>query len=296
MSKFPNLSGRIHQLFVTKQFPECLALIHAAKQDEDATAWEYGTYIAALIKRHEGRISESLKASETLAQVNPTNSLNLKQMARCLYLTKNPTLALAAYDEALKYAGKDWEIYHNKGICLSLLEDFKEAEEMFKIALTIHAHESTFSCLGRMYLTTGDYASAFATYQQALEINPENVDFLVSLGLLYLKENREDKACTVLGRALCYDPVNVKAIIALGSILQSNGDYDGALMKYRTACLLHPDSPYVWNNVGMCFYGKGKLVAAVSCLRHAHYLHPFQPEISFNLGLCFLRTDQLASA
>ncbi|KAJ3217133.1 Bardet-Biedl syndrome 4 protein [Dinochytrium kinnereticum] len=287
---------RIHYLYVTGQHDECLALIAAVNGGgEGSRSSGYGLLVRGLISRSAGDISDAYAVGEEYAKIDPTNVQNLKSMARCLYLRHRIKDALQLYDEALKYAGHDWEIYHNKAICLCLLADYNGAEEFFRKALSIHAHESTFGHLGKMLLTLDKPDLAAEIYREGLRVNPENVDYLSRLGIISLKKNDIPKAMDYLGRALSYDPRNVKAIVGVGTILQRGGDYDGALVKYRTAILLSPESPKLWNNIGLCFVGKGKAVAAISCLKHASYLDPFNSKIASNLALSYLQAGQYAS-
>ncbi|KAJ3110874.1 Bardet-Biedl syndrome 4 protein [Phlyctochytrium bullatum] len=276
-----DLSWRIHQLYVSGQHDECLALI-AALEDagEGSKSAEHGLLVRAkgLICRASGEITEALELSREFGKLDPTNVMNLKNMARCLYLQHRIGEALGVYEEAMKYAGNDW------------------AEETFRKALSIHTHESTFNHLGRMLLTLEKRMEAAELYSQAVSVNPENVEYLTQLGLIWLNEKDFKKAREFLEKALAHDPRALKAVVGLASIFQQTGDYDGALIKYRLAVMQSPGSPQIWNNIGLCFAGKGKMVAAISCLKHAGYLDPFNVSISANLALCYVQAGQYASA
>ena len=67
--------------------------------------------------RQEGRIQESLELFQSCAVLNPANVLNLKQVARSLFLLGRHKAAIDVFNEALKLAPADWEITHNTGIC-----------------------------------------------------------------------------------------------------------------------------------------------------------------------------------
>lgn len=58
--------------------------------------------------RQEGRIQESLELFQSCAVLNPTNILNLKQVARSLFLLGRYKAAIDVYTEATKNVPADW--------------------------------------------------------------------------------------------------------------------------------------------------------------------------------------------
>ncbi|KAG4091986.1 sporangia induced Bardet-Biedl syndrome 4 protein [Neocallimastix lanati (nom. inval.)] len=285
----------IYHLYVTKQHNECLSIIEDILKASNNHC-KYPLYIKAMILRQNGEIEQSLEILRMVEKLDPTNIVNIKQIGRSLFLLGKHRSAIEVYDEALTLAGKDWEIYHNKGICYMFLKDYRKAIENFYKALEINNHDSTYTHLGKLLVQCGEYEEAIALYEQAITISPDNVDFLTVLGLLYLKKDDYPCAFNYIGRALSYDQTNSNGILVAGSILQNHYEFEGALMKYRICSVLNPDSPELWNNIGMCFYGKNKIIAAISCLKKALYLAPNEWKISFNLGLAHLKHEQYVSA
>lgn len=285
----------IHLHFIRKEYDKCMSLIKE-QLDETQGMCEYALYCKALILRQEGQIQESLDLFQRTVQINPHSADNLKQVARSLFLLARHKAALEVYNEAAKLSTKDWEIYHNQGVCYVYMKDFEKAKDCFKHALQYHRHDASFTQLGKVLLLEGDTESAIDIFKKAIEFSPENPDLMTTLGLLYLQLGQTSKAFEHLGNALTYDPSNVKAILGAGSMIQSHGDYDVALTKYRIAAAATPESPHLWNNIGMCFFGKKKYVAAISCLKRATYMAPFEWKILYNLGIIHLTMQQYASA
>lgn len=285
----------IHLHFIRKEFDFCKSLITEQLKETQGMC-EYALYVQALILRQEGQIQESLDLFQRTVQINPQSADNLKQVARSLFLLARHKAALEVYNEAAKLSSKDWEIYHNQGVCYVYMKDFEKAKDCFKHALQYHRHDASFIQLGKVLLLEGDTESAIDIFKRAVEFSPENPDLMTTLGLLYLQLGQTSKAFEHLGNALTYDPSNAKAILGAGSMIQSHGDYDVALTKYRIATAATPESPHLWNNIGMCFFGKKKYVAAISCLKRATYMAPFEWKILYNLGIIHLTMQQYASA
>eukprot|EP00742_Colponemidia_sp_Colp-10_P004412 GILJ01004709.1.p1 GENE.GILJ01004709.1~~GILJ01004709.1.p1 ORF type:complete len:470 (-),score=67.56 GILJ01004709.1:204-1574(-) len=285
----------IYTLFARQEFDECMKVIDDQLKETKGMC-EYAIYVKALIERQRGKIQESLQLFQAATCLNPQNPLNLKQVGRSLYLLGRHRDAIAVYEESENISPDDWEIYHNRGLCLMYLRQYEEAIDSFKRANSIQRHDATFMQLGKVYTLQEKYREAIDVYLEALEFSPEHAELLATVGLLYLRLGENYQAFDYLGNSLTHDPKNPKTILAAGSIIQDHSDMDVALVKYRVAAVYTPNSAQLWNNVGMCFFGKQKYVAAIACLKRALYLDPFEWIIAYNLGLVHLSTEQYASA
>ncbi|XP_070809374.1 BBSome complex member BBS4 isoform X1 [Pituophis catenifer annectens] len=285
----------IHLYYVRKDYDACKIAIKEQLQETQGMC-EYAVYVQALIFRLEGKIHESLELFQTCAILRPRCADNLKQVARSLFLLGKHKAAIEVYNDAAQHNEKDWEIFHNLGVCYMQLKYFNKAKDQLNSALQLNRHDLTYMTLGRIHLMEGDRDAAIEIYKKAVEFSPENTELLTILGLLYLELEIYQKAFEYLGNALTFDPCNYKAILAAGSMMQTHGDFDMALSKYRIVACTVPESPLLWNNIGMCFFGKKKYVAAISCLKRANYLSPFNWKTLYNLGLVHLTMHQYASA
>jgi Bardet-Biedl syndrome 4 protein len=285
----------IHSLFLRKEFDRCLEIIER-RMTACRGLCEFPIYVKALIMRRRGKISESLQLFQAATCLNPLNVLNLKQVARSLYLLGKHKASIEVYEESLKIGQEDWEIWHNVGLSYLYVKRYKKAQDCFRRANLISRHDETYLKLGHCLALEGRYEDAVDVYLEALEFSPASAEILTTLGLAYLRMGKNFKAFDFFGAALTADPTSAKAILAAGSVIQDNNDMAVALIKYRVAAAQTPHSAQLWNNVGMCFFGLHKYVAAVSCLKHALFLDPFEWIISYNLGLVHLNTGQHASA
>jgi Bardet-Biedl syndrome 4 protein len=297
--KLPSLQGQnwlLHLYYIRKDFKQCKEIIKEQLASTNGMC-EYAMYVQALIMRQEGRIQESLELFQSCSIINPANILNLKQVARSLFLLARYKAAIDVFNETLKYVPvADWEITHNLGICYWHLKNKEKAKQYFKEAITMSKNEQSFLMLAKIFIKEGQINTAIEILQKASEFNVESSDVLTSLGLLYMKERQYQKSFEALGNALTFNPTHYKAILAVCNMIQIHNDHDVALNKYRIAADTAPESPRLWNNIGMCFLGKKKYVAAISCLKRATYLSPFEWKILYNLGLVHLAMQQYASA
>ncbi|CAH3191822.1 unnamed protein product [Porites evermanni] len=158
----------IHLHYIRKEYNRCKALVSDQLQETQGMC-EYALYVQALILRQEGQIQESLDLFQRTVQINPQSADNLKQVARSLFLLARHKAALEVYNEAAKLSTKDWEIYHNQGVCYMYLKDFEKAKDCLKHALQYHRHDASFIQLGKVLLLEGDTESAIDIFKRAIE-------------------------------------------------------------------------------------------------------------------------------
>lgn len=115
------------------------------------------------------------------------------------------------FEQAARFSPTDdWEIAHNRGLCLMYLKQYDAAAEAFQLALDIHPHDVTHLELGKVYTLKDDLSRAIRVYQEALDAAPENPEILTTLGLLFLRQGDSSRAFQFLGNSLTYDPRNPK--------------------------------------------------------------------------------------
>jgi len=137
-------NGRIHSLYITHDFDECLAVIE--DQLRQSAFCEYPLYIKGLIFRRQGRVAESLPLFQTAACLNPRNTANLKEVATTLSLLGKPRQALEVFAQARSIPietararggpppQEDWEILHGTGMCYLQQQQFDTAIDCFRKA------------------------------------------------------------------------------------------------------------------------------------------------------------------
>jgi tetratricopeptide (TPR) repeat protein len=112
---------RIHDLFVRKNYKECLEAIETQVKKFEGTS-EYPLYVKGLILRQEGKIQESLLTFEKVVELNPVSLDNLKQVGKTYMLLGRFKEAIDNFDQAIQLqTDPDWECLHNKAMCLQQL-------------------------------------------------------------------------------------------------------------------------------------------------------------------------------
>ncbi|CAN5554744.1 hypothetical protein BH10CYA1_BH10CYA1_25420 [soil metagenome] len=115
--------------------------------------------------------------------------------------------------------------------------------------------------------TAKQYDQAMALYQKALQISPNNPDYVFALGTLYQAMGKFSDAAEWYKKAIPLAPGNkdlpnyLANVIKLqadplfdqGSAKQTSGDNAGAIELYKQGLVMAPQSPRVWTNLGIAY-------------------------------------------
>ena len=141
------------------------------------------------------------------------------------------------------------------------------------------------SNLGRRLLQKGEYQEAMIEYQEALRINPRDVDTLVFLGNTLLNQGKADEAFSYYERALEINPDNPEAHVNLAVILANRGRTEEAIEHDRKALQLNPKLLGARLNLAVGLVRIGRFEEALEHYRQALVINPNQPLTHINLAI-----------
>lgn len=97
--------------------------------------------------------------------------------------------------------------------------------------------------LGNLYFDAERYDDAIKWYEEALKIDPANVNASTDLGIAYYYVNQVDRALAQFDRSLSIDPKHTKTLLNVG-IVRAFGkqDLSGAAEVWQRVLELAPDS------------------------------------------------------
>jgi tetratricopeptide (TPR) repeat protein len=98
--------------------------------------------------------------------------------------------------------------------------------------------------LANLYFDAEHYDEAIKWYEEALRLNPNDVNVNTDLGVCYYYTNQPDRALAQFEKSLKIDPKHGKTLLNVG-IVRAFGkqDLDGASQAWQQVIKLAPDSP-----------------------------------------------------
>lgn len=98
--------------------------------------------------------------------------------------------------------------------------------------------------LGNVYFDAERFDEAILWYEQALALNPSDVDVSTDLGVSYFYTGQADRALHQFARSLAVEPRHSKTILNIGIVrAYAKQDLDGAETAWQQVIEIAPDSP-----------------------------------------------------
>lgn len=98
--------------------------------------------------------------------------------------------------------------------------------------------------LGNLYFDAERYDEAIRWYEDALRVDPRNVNASTDLGVAYYYSNQPDRALAQFDKSLAIDPRHPKTLLNIGIVRAfAKQDLDGAEKVWQRVVELAPDSP-----------------------------------------------------
>jgi tetratricopeptide (TPR) repeat protein len=136
--------------------------------------------------------------------------------------------------------------------------------------------------------SAGRHADALPVYGKALELLPEESDFLLAYGVTQLAAGDPVGSSETLRRAAVVDERNSLIQVNYGRARVAAGDESGALEAYRKAAQVNPYDGLAFFNLGNSLFRQEKRDSAEVAYRRAAELDPSLSPAQFNLARLLL--------
>ncbi len=150
-------------------------------------------------------------------------------------------------------------------------------------------------CMADPLREMGKIDEAIECNKKALEIDPNYVKALNSIGLAYMEKDEDALALQYLHKALKLAPGVFEVKVNIGVILVKNQKYAEALSFYYKA-LQQKDVPVLRTNIGYALQNLGKTDQAIAQYKLALQMNPKLHRAYNLLGLALMSKSQYASA
>jgi len=162
------------------------------------------------------KIQNSLNSLEKAVELDPENIPALTKLAETYIVFRD-------YDQTAKYIGKVLEL------------DNINAKAYYLKAI--------------IFMETGDTAKAVNNFQIAVDIDQEYFEAYVQLGILFSSRNNK-LAIDYYNNALNIQPDNLDVKYLLGMFYQETLDFDRAISLYNSILILNPEYTFAYYNIG----------------------------------------------
>ncbi|MFQ3679848.1 MAG: tetratricopeptide repeat protein [Pseudanabaenaceae cyanobacterium] len=151
-------------------------------------------------------------------------------------------------------------------------------------------------CLGLLWTESGDWLSAQAAFQAAIELGCTDVRVWFGSAEIWLRQQNYTEALRLYEQVLADDPQNLTALQGVAFCQQQQGQWEQAAHTYRQITALAPKEMMAYLQLGRVCLQQNALEEAAKALSRAEKLAPEHPDVAFELGALFAARGFLGSA
>lgn len=169
----------------------------------------------------------------------------------------NTRVALKSLEDASKLDPENANIQFELAIVYRDLKEYEKAETRFKKALALKPDFADgWNNLGTLYLLTGSWDKAIASFQKALDIVTYSTPHFAynNLGLAYYNKGDYQRAVNSFIEALKNYPSYSICLTNLGMAYEAQKKYGKAVESYNMAIQYDPQDPTPHFNLGRLYY------------------------------------------
>jgi Flp pilus assembly protein TadD len=145
-------------------------------------------------------------------------------------------------------------------------------------------------------LEEGRAKDAVSILERILEVDSEDADVLVCLGMAHLQSGDPAKAVEVLRKAESLVEDHTVFALVMGRALKAIGEFDEAEIRLREAIELEPEEPEAWSDLCKVLYVKTQYGLACDSLRQAISRFPNDTKLLGLYAMCLHRLGDYGGA
>ncbi len=149
---------------------------------------------------------------------------------------------------------------------------------------------------GLQQARTGDLLGAIASYNQAIEINPDAYEYWFNRGLTLFHLEYFTDAIASYDQAIAIKPNHYKSWYNRGGTLGELGQYEDAIASFNQAIAIQPQNPEALSSKALALLKLGQVNEAISSYDQALNLEPLDPENWYYRGIALAVSEQYPEA
>lgn len=193
--------------------------------------------------------------------------------------------ARALYEQVIAHDDQHADALYLLGLTYADEKKYSQAFSFVSRAIRSNPIIAAFyqSC-GDIHCALGDSEKGIASYRQAIQLEPSNVDALNALAVALFQTDRTEESVSLLKEATQIAPNDARSFYHLGMALARQQVFTEALSAYERASQLAPNNFDVLTSLGVVAHALGSLERACSSFERALTLQPQSATAQNNLG------------
>ena len=178
-----------------------------------------------------------------------------------------------------------------------LSRDFQTATRLYKELLRNEPDNLEYlSTIGSIYVKSNEDEKALPYYQRIIELFPHSVSAMNGIGAIYRRLKRYDESIEILQRALNENKDVANVYYTLGFTYREMGLYDEAIECFENVIDENANDVLAYNHLGSIYSAKGDFQRAIEIFKHGLQIDQNHPILNYNIAHCFESLEQYPDA
>ncbi len=240
-----------------------------------------------IVFESRGEFDKAIAHHQAAVKIDPTQARSRISLATALISSKRYDEAAEQLTAAIDAKSDDYDRSHALAYLGSVRmaqRRFDDAYAAFQQALQIMPQNWTaLSFYSEALWNRGQRQAAIQMAQETLRLNPDYAEGQQRLGKMLLAVGQAREAVGPLTRAAELDPTRPIYRSDLGTALFQAGDLAAAEQQIRTSLELNPDNAEAQNVLGAILGSRNDVSGAIAAFRAAVRINPQHPDAQRNL-------------
>lgn len=184
------------------------------------------------------------------------------------------------------------ESLYNNGIYSLKNNDFDNSIKCFLEAINLSKNDYIYYLLGLSYFLKKDINHSIIYFEKAIEINPNNDEYIFNLAHSYLSKGNTNLAIKLLNKCIVINPSNILYYKDLAIIFQELKQYDKSIELYNLVIEKNKD-PESYNNLGLIYLDRLIFNRAKKYFEISISIDQKNKDYYINLILCLIKEYEL---
>jgi tetratricopeptide (TPR) repeat protein len=138
-----------------------------------------------------------------------------------------------------------------------------------------HPNSTLYFYQGLCLLRDNQPQAALEKFDQAVKLNPDDVDSLNNIGIIYgYHLERPQEALEIYEKIIKKNPKNIEFRMNRALLLEKIGNYREALLEFQQILRIKPDAKLAWYMISLIQYHLGNYKDAIANINRAIWLNP----------------------
>lgn len=179
-------------------------------------------------------------------------------------------LALQCYTDAEKCNDRNPLIYQNRGEVWQQLGDFDKSNKDLQKSLELSPHTTAYTLIGRNFVFQKNLAEARRNYNQALNLNPEDIRANSDLAVVEFLEMKYEAATELLQKVLEKTPTSKGTLLNLSAVAIAQKNYIEALDYIEKILIVAEKDPLTNEQTASIYFQIGLILSIMGFFEEAH--------------------------